>query len=149
MDKENKEGFGLGDLGVLLIVVGIYLFLAQQIRARATKLLTVVLGSLVAASVTIWGAIALANLLKGGKSWDVMPGVYVFLVLSAVFYVLLLVKAIRENRAACSDADDEDLSVWQARLEEYRRNHAPEVPKDQPAPQRVNTRSITTTWDYK
>ncbi len=106
-DRENRQD--LGDIGLLMLVIGVYLMLANVIRRRATNWVTAFFGSLAALGVEGFGAFVLyGHVLRGTASrpLSTQPALDLLFAVSLVCYVLLVIEAFREQRRAL-DAIDE------------------------------------------
>ena len=93
-DTESK----LGNLGILLFFIGIYMFLFGLIRARATSGFTVFFGGLVTFFVEVLGGLTLVVALSSTHYAREFV-LYFFFGISCVLYIVLLIKAHKEDAA--------------------------------------------------
>ncbi|NMB76647.1 MAG: hypothetical protein GYA21_16145 [Myxococcales bacterium] len=106
-DRENKQD--LGDIGLLMLVIGVYLMLVNVIRRRATSWVTAFFGSLAALGVEGFGAFVLYGHLlrsKTSRPLSTQPALDFFFAVSLVLYVLLVIQAFREQRRAIDVIDE-------------------------------------------
>jgi len=96
MDNENNES-NLGTIGIILFFVGIYMFLFNLIRAKATSGFTVFFGGLVVFFIELLGACVL-YVACSSKVFRHAIDLYIVFGIFCVLYIVLLIKAWREYK---------------------------------------------------
>jgi Na+/phosphate symporter len=97
MDDRNDNDSGtLGKVGILLFFVGIYMFLFNLIRAKATSGFTVFFGGLVVFFIELLGA-GVIYVACSSTVFRKAPLLYFAFGFVCVLYIVLLIKAHRED----------------------------------------------------
>jgi hypothetical protein len=92
--NDNDEG-GLGNLGILLIFVGVFLFLDGLVKANAKNISTRIFGILTILGVMVSGVLLLYNHCIDGVRGPEMASLTI---LFGVLYIIVLIKACVEDR---------------------------------------------------
>lgn len=153
--EEKNEGLG-NSLGVLLIVVGVYMFLTGLVRRKATNLLTIILSSVAVAFGELFGIFALLGHIGVSREFaEAKPGFMAGMWLCLVVYILMLVEAYREHRSAVRavvDAvqeEEEQEATMAVVVEQQRTDFAKQLQDRQDQRRREDAQRITDAQQAK